>query len=453
MGKVFHLIILAASFVALGICVPAQDLGTSNKLFGKKKHSSHKIAKPSAKQRKPAPPAAKRTKKITQRDSRTASIPVRIAPRNDQRPVISTSTPVRIAPRAADTTKKVQTPKIASAEDRSREETFDRLMADGNAARESRQYSLAENAYRRAREIKAGDPRAEIALGRIFVDTFRWEDAETEYRAAIKLDPQNVDAYNALSFVLAQPVSSLELFGRYTSAEQMARKSIEIRASNAAAYDRLGVALERQGLIGSESENAYRRAISIDPAYAPAYAHLGRIMFRRGRSVEAANAYSQALSRSNDVASLVAVADSMQSEQRFAESIPVLNRALGMDPRSPCALFLAGRALTVVGRFADAEMLLTRGTEIASWSFAGFDLLGALFLQQGKYETCENWLMRATNVAGVFEKRDLAGRFEILGDGYSKAGKFAAAERVYRKALSLDKTREAITAKINILRR
>jgi len=45
---------------------------------------------------------------------------------------------------------------------------------------------------------------------------------------------------------------------------------------NAIAWDRLGVALQARGLFNNETENAYRRAVELDPQFPVAYAHLAR---------------------------------------------------------------------------------------------------------------------------------------------------------------------------------
>ncbi len=436
----------------LSLCVVGQDLGTSNKLFGKNPDTAK--AKRPTMHRNVSASAAKRQPKSARKTSSNLKTPVRIAPRTSERPAIGdTRTPIRIAPRITVPAIKDQEVKTSPPLDRAQNEAFERLLGDGRNARNSHGFLAAEIAYRRARDINGSDPRPVILLGAIYVETHRWEDAEKAYRAVLRLDPRNVDAYTSLSFVLTQPLSAPGLSDRYAEAEQMARTAITIRAENAEAYDQLGVALERQGLIGSETENAYRRAIKIDGGYAPAYAHLGRLMRRRGRNADAESSNLQAVTRANDVRSMVLVADSMQSEQRFEASIAVLKKALDRDPRDPSALFLIGKALTSTGKFEAAETFLIRSSEVAPASFVGYSLLGTLYVQQGKYEIGENWLLQAGKVAGAFEKLELAGQFESLGDAYSRSKKSAAAERAFRKALSLDDTRTTIAAKIAGVRR
>ena len=128
----------------------------------------------------------------------------------------------------------------------------------------------------RAKNLNPKDSRAVYGLGNLYSDQQRWEEAEQLYREAIALEPDNADSYIAISFVLTQPIIGKELSSRFIEAEKSARKAIELDAENPFAFDQLGVALELNGKIGSETRNTYLKAVKIDPQFALAYAHLGR---------------------------------------------------------------------------------------------------------------------------------------------------------------------------------
>ena len=202
--------------------------------------------------------------------------------------------------------------------------------------------------------------------------------------------------------------------------------------------DQLGVALELRGLVSGETENAYRKAIQLDPSFAPAYAHLGRLLRRRGLTKESAAAYQNAVDHSTDVAMMILVADVMQSEQRYAESEKLLYPAIDADPKNPAALLLLGRALTTQGNFTDAEIMLRRSLNVSSNGFMANSLLGDLFMRQGRFEDAENSLLLAIRFVPMSEKRRLSQQFETVGDGYFKSGKRRNAERAYQRAMSLD---------------
>ncbi len=100
---------------------------------------------------------------------------------------------------------------------------------------------------------------------------------------------------------------------------------------NAVAWDRLGVALQSRGVWTSETEQAYRRAVQLDPQFAVAYAHLARVLNKMGRRADAEPLYAQAGQLAKDAPTLNLIAESLQAEQQWENSEPVLKRALELE--------------------------------------------------------------------------------------------------------------------------
>lgn len=329
------------------------------------------------------------------------------------------------------------------------DELYEKAIDEGNNARDERNYSTAETAYRRAQSLKPKDSRAIYGLGNIFSDQQRWEEAEKSYRQAIQLEPNSPEAHIALSFVLTQPVVGTNLADRYTEAEKMARKALLIDPDNAVGHDQLGTALELRGIIEKETQDAYRKAIQIDPNFALAYAHLGRLLRRIGQVNESSTAYRDAIRLANDVPTMVLVAEVMQSQQRFAESEQLLRRALNEDPKNPTALFLLGRALTTRGSFEEAEKVLKTSVGVSPNSFVAYTLLGSLYARQNNFDEAEKTLMQALKIVSFNERRRLSQEFEFVGDGLMKLGRGKDAVRVYRQAMALDGDKTLLTNKLN----
>lgn len=329
------------------------------------------------------------------------------------------------------------------------DELFEKAIDEGNAARDERNYGVAETSYRRAQSLKPKDSRAIYGLGNIFGDQQRWEEAERAYRQAILLEPNSPEAHIALSFVLTQPVVGTKLGDRYTEAEKMARKALFLDGNNAVGYDQLGVALELRGIIEKETQDAYRKAIELDSNFALAYAHLGRLLRRNGLTNESSAAYRDAIRLATDVPTLILVADVMQSQQRFTESEQLLRRALREDPKNPTGLFLLGRALTIRGSFEEAEKVLKTSVEVSPNSFVSYALLGSLYSRQNHFDEAEKTLMKALQVISMNEKRRLSQEFEFVGDGFMRVGRGKDAVRVYRQALALDGNKSLLTSKLN----
>jgi len=293
------------------------------------------------------------------------------------------------------------------------EERFEDALGEGNTARDARKYADAEKAYRNAGQLKPKDWRGWYGLGNIYTDQQRWDDAEKAYLQAATYAPQNADIFVALSFVQVQPHTGGANAKRLADAEMNARRAIQIESSNAIAYDRLGVALEERGSSVADTEQAYRRSIELDSQYAVPYVHLARLLRKNGRASEAEPLYGHATEMAKDAPTFVLIAEALQSEQRWDDSEPVLQRALAMDAKNPSALFFYGRMLAVKKKYDAAEEKLKQTIEISPRSFQPYYILGAVYLRMDRIEDAEKTYNRAADVAGAGERKQLGGHSDF----------------------------------------
>lgn len=329
-------------------------------------------------------------------------------------------------------------------------ERVEELLDSGNGFRDARKFADAEDAYKGVLKIKPRDSRAAYGLGNVYSDQSRWDDAEAAYRNAVEWAPNDADANVALSVVLVQPRAGGDNAKRFADAEAFARKSVQIDPKMAIGWDRLGVALQARGIFNSETEHSYRRAMELDPQFAVAYAHLARVLNRLGRSSEAVPLYAKATELAKDPATLNLIADSLQGEQLWPESEPVLKRALELDPRNPTSLVLMGRLLIVYRRYSEAEPYLKAATEVSSKAFQPFILLGRTYLALDRLPEAETTYERASTLAVLGEKKQVAGSFgfEGVGDGYMKMNQRSNAARAYQRALDLDPGNKGLEQKL-----
>ena len=330
------------------------------------------------------------------------------------------------------------------------EDRVEDLLDKGNQFRDARRFVEAEAAYQSILKLKANDGRAAYGLGNIYSDQQRWEEAEVAYRNAALWSPSDVDALVALSAVLVQPRTGASNAKRFADAESFARRAVQLQPKNAVAWDRLGVALQARGLFNNETEHAYRRAVELDPQFPVAYAHLARVLRRLGRNDEAESLYGQATQLAKDPATLNLIAESLQAEQQWQNSEPVLKRALELDARNPTALYLMGRMLVVFKRYQESEPYLKLATEVSPRAFQPFNLLGRTYLALDRFEEAEVTYERAAEFASPGDQKQLAGiyGFEGVGDGYMKAKKKPSAARAYKRALELDPGNKELEQKL-----
>jgi tetratricopeptide (TPR) repeat protein len=329
------------------------------------------------------------------------------------------------------------------------EERYEDFLDEGNEARDDRKYAEAEAAYKQAQALKPKDWRAGYGLGNIYTDQQRWEEADIAYHQAVASN-QSVDAYIALSYVLIQPRSSGNSAKRLAEAEQFARRAVQFQSGNAVAHDRLGEALVARALLNTEAEQSYRKAVELDQQFAVAYVHLARLMKKTNRGPEAQENFVRAVGLAKEAPQFVLIAEAMQSEQMYAESEPVLNRALELDRRNPSANFLLAKLNIYMRKFPEAEGYLKTTIEVSPRSFSPHYVLGSLYLRMNRPEEAERAITRAAEVASPNDRRQLAGAYGFggIGDAYMKAGRKTDAVRAYERAVSLDPSNTELQSKL-----
>jgi tetratricopeptide (TPR) repeat protein len=427
----FVILIAAAAAVSLA----AQDLGSSNKIFRENKAAARpeKKASMAPKVRKPKPEPTRPQKAVTKPVIKAASKPL-------------ARTPVRIAPHNVATAAK---PPIVSAAAMAE---YRDLIARGSDELHRGSLPEAESLFEHAAAIWPANTEAFASLGKLYSDSLRWDAAERSFRAAFALAPGDGSINLGLSRALAQPVVSADLYARYEEAERLARTAVR-SSETAAAYDQLGMTLELRGLIGAETESAYRQAIAADRRFAPAYAHLARLLRRKGKAAEANAAYASATANAVNAEEMTAVAASFQSEQRYAESVPLLMAAIHLEPRNYAAILLLGRALTVTGDHRDAESHLIGATRLSPFSFAGFAELGRLYIREDKADMALSILDHGAQLADRFERLELARDLESLGDLFRARGNASTAATAYSRSLTFDPERPSTIEKLGRVRR
>ncbi len=98
---------------------------------------------------------------------------------------------------------------------------------------------------------------AHLQLGAAYAREGRYDDAAAQYRAALAIKSDSVEAYNNLGIVLAQAGNPSEAAGFF-------RAALEISPTDARLHANLARALRRTGAV-SEAVEHYRDAVRLDP--------------------------------------------------------------------------------------------------------------------------------------------------------------------------------------------
>jgi len=115
---------------------------------------------------------------------------------------------------------------------------------------------------------------------------------ELDLNAILKQEPDNVQALNALGYTLADRTN------RYREAAELVRRAYDLRPEDPAIIDSMGWVMYRLGRL-EEAEGYLRRAL-VKHFDAEIAAHLGEVLWVRGRQDEARQVWQDALQRAPD---------------------------------------------------------------------------------------------------------------------------------------------------------
>jgi len=145
-------------------------------------------------------------------------------------------------------------------------ESSETYQALGFQLRNRKQYAAAEEAYRRAIELRPDWSWPHNGLGIVLHRLGRREEAEESFRRAIELEPNWSRPHNDLAILL-------RMMNRLDEASKEALLAIELDPDNLATqnnYGNLLVELERY----EDAEARYRHAITLDPSHPAPYYNL-----------------------------------------------------------------------------------------------------------------------------------------------------------------------------------
>jgi tetratricopeptide (TPR) repeat protein len=150
-----------------------------------------------------------------------------------------------------------------------------------------------------------------LDLGNYYLSGQQYEPAATAYEAAIKADPNNVEALNNLAFVAAdelkQPQRALE----------PATRAAQLRPDNAAVLDTEGWV---NFLVGNndKAKACLRQSLLKDESSSPTYLHMAHVLFKAGDKQEALEHLKRALELKPDASTKKQI-DELQEQVKNAK--------------------------------------------------------------------------------------------------------------------------------------
>ncbi len=183
---------------------------------------------------------------------------------------------------------------------------------------------------------------------------------------------------------------------RLDLAEPFLKAATELAPGDALAHFHLGMLFYTTSRFAA-AENEFRQTVTLQPAFAKAYDGLGLALEELGRDEDALRAWRKAVEllesqKLRDGSPSLNLGKFLLTKNRWAESLPLLQKAAQLSPNSAEAWFLWGKALFKSDQAASAVKALTQAVQLASDYAEAHYLLSRIYLYQGRAEEAQKEL-------------------------------------------------------------
>jgi TolB-like protein/DNA-binding winged helix-turn-helix (wHTH) protein/Flp pilus assembly protein TadD len=222
------------------------------------------------------------------------------------------------------------------------------------------------------------------------------------FQEATQKDPQYALAFallgDALGLTVRLGYSKSSKEDIYEQAKAAALKALALDESLPEAHTALGMIYKNYELDPDKAEKEYKRALDLNPYFAPAHSRYGLLLMHRGK---------------------------------FDEAYDHIRQAHELDPLSPSFTTNMGAILYYRRAYDKSAIYYKRTVELEPTDYMSLGALGEVYTMQGNYDEAIANLTRA--VEAMKGKKGYYQLLGDLGDAYAKAGKKNEAENILRK--------------------
>ena len=234
----------------------------------------------------------------------------------------------------------------------------------------------AEQAYRRALQLRPDHPETHYNLGVFFLDSGRMDEAIACYRKALGLRPF-APAHNNLANALRARGRLAEALGHYAQA-------VQLEPQFADGWSNYGAALREAGRI-DEAIPALERAVALFPQSWSAASNLGMAYLARNRVEPAIACQRRALELKPDSAEVLShLGNALAAAARWDEAEACYRQAIEKAPRYADAHNNLGMLRVERGDVAGAAASFRRALDLKPAFSEATNNLGLLLQQEGR---------------------------------------------------------------------
>jgi tetratricopeptide (TPR) repeat protein len=299
---------------------------------------------------------------------------------------------------------------------------------------EDEQADKSIESYKKALEIEPDSPVIMERLAEIYSKSKRIHEAVIEAQAALKIDPDNLDAHRLLARIYVRTLGDL-------STGDVQKENIEKAVTQFQAilkiqpddtYSALWLArLYRFENKHDDAEQVLRGILKHEPDNGPALEQLSQILVDEGRSQDAIALLTQAAGDGSSPDIYDLLGDAYSQEKDYPKAEDAYRKAVAEDPDDVGHLHGLAQALLAQDKYADALEQFKKLSELEPGTFENYVRMAQLYRRVGNFKEAESSLLRAKQLA--------PGNLEILYNEallYEDQGRFDDAVKVLSDAIA-----------------
>jgi tetratricopeptide (TPR) repeat protein len=292
----------------------------------------------------------------------------------------------------------------------------------------------AIDAYKKALELAPDSPVIRERLAEIYAKSQRMHEAVEQAQAALKSDPNNVDAHRLLARIYVRELGDLGAgeVQKETLEKAIAQFQEILKIQPDDVYSGLWLArLYRFENKHTEAETVLRRLLARDASNGPALEQLSQLLMDEGRSQEAVKLLSDTAGESSSPEVYDLLGDAYSQAKDYPKAEDAYRKAVEADPDDPGHLHGLAQALMAEDKYAEALEQFKRLTEIEPGTSDNFLRMAQLYRRLGKFDQAEASLLRAKQLA--------PGSLEVLYNEallYEDQGRYDDAVKVLSDAIA-----------------
>jgi Flp pilus assembly protein TadD len=268
-------------------------------------------------------------------------------------------------------------------------------------------------------------PQEFVALALAHHGAGRIGEAESLYRKALAVDPENFDALHMLGVVNLQA-------GQAAGAVALIEQAISVAPGNAIAYSNLGLAQQSMGRL-EDAVASLRTAVRLQPELDGAHNSLGTMLRAAGQAAAAEASFRKAVQLNpGNVNALNNLGNLYRERGSLAEAEEFHRAALAFAPDAFGTWRVLGEVQQLAGRLDDALISFRKALELRPEDPGALADLGSLHAARAELVESETYFRLALQIDA-----DRADAWCNLGDVLRRLDRLDEAESCCRRAAAM----------------